>query len=85
MLGSYYVRFIVVRDTVMLPLWLLHMFVDYLAKTEPSQVKIHLLTLFPFLKKCCGPKAAGAVVIVAAAAPVEDPAPESEKPKPPSE
>jgi hypothetical protein len=36
MLGSYYVRFIVVRDTVMIPLALITSLVNYLARTEPS-------------------------------------------------
>ena len=38
LLGSYYVRFIVVRDTVIIPLGLLTSIVSYLAKTEPEVV-----------------------------------------------
>ena len=63
MLASYYVRFIVVRDTVLIPLSIITSLVGYLAKTEPSEVKITLLNMMPFLKKCCGPKKAATVVV----------------------
>lgn len=67
MLASYYVRFIVVRDTVLIPLSIITSLVGYLAKTEPSEVKITLLNMMPFLKKCCGPKKAATVVVAGVA------------------
>jgi hypothetical protein len=87
MLGSYYIRFIVVRDSVLIPLSLITSLVSYLARTEPSEVKITLLNMLPFLKKCCGPKkatAATAAVVVAGVV-AGAAAPESEKPKEQSE
>ena len=95
LLGSYYVRFITVRDSIIIPLSIIISIISYLAKTEPEDVKKDLLKFCPCLKCCLG--GGGAVVVVAAgggeeppkeeepvvvAAPVPEPEPSE---KPPSE
>lgn len=64
LLGSYYVRFITVRDSVLIPLAMITSLSNYLANNEPSMVYRDLCGMFPFLKKCCGAPILAAAIIV---------------------